>query len=44
MGSGVNVNVHFHTLVPDGVFGELTPSRLHFQPRLPPAMCPWSGC
>jgi hypothetical protein len=29
-GGGVNLNVHFHTLVLDGVFAELTPGRLQF--------------
>jgi hypothetical protein len=36
-GSGVNLNVHFHTLVLDGVFTERTPGRLQFHAATPPS-------
>jgi hypothetical protein len=36
-GSGVNLNVHFHTLVLDGVFAELAPGRLQFHAATPPS-------
>jgi hypothetical protein len=36
-GSAVNVNIHFPTLVLDGVFAEHTPNRLHFHPAPPPS-------
>jgi hypothetical protein len=36
-GSGVNLNVHFHTLVLDGVFAELAPGRLQFHAAPPPS-------
>jgi hypothetical protein len=35
--SGVNLNVHFHTLVLDGVFCEPTPGRLQFHAATPPS-------
>ena len=35
--SGLNLNVHFHTLVLDGVFSELPPGRLTFHPAPPPS-------
>ncbi len=36
-GSGVNLNVHFHTLVLDGVFTERTPGQLEFHAATPPS-------
>jgi hypothetical protein len=36
-GSGVNLNVHFHTLALDGVFTERTPGRLQFHAATPPS-------
>ena len=36
-GSGVNLNVHFHTLVLDGVFADRTPGRLEFHAATPPS-------
>jgi hypothetical protein len=36
-GSGVNLNVHFHTLVLDGVFAAVTPDRLQFHAAPPPS-------
>jgi hypothetical protein len=36
-GSGVNLNLHFHTLVLDGVFTERTPGRLEFHAATPPS-------
>jgi hypothetical protein len=36
-GSGVNLNVHFHTLVLDGVFIERTQGRLEFHAAMPPS-------
>jgi hypothetical protein len=36
-GSGVNLNVHFHTLILDGVFTELMPGRLQFDAAPPPS-------
>ncbi len=36
-GSGVNLNVHFHTLVLDGVFTERMPGRLQFHAATPPS-------
>ena len=35
-GGGLNLNVHFHTLVLDGVFTERERDTLHFQPAPPP--------
>jgi len=32
-GGGLNLNVHFHTLVLDGVFTEREGDTLHFQER-----------
>jgi hypothetical protein len=34
-GSGVNLNLHFHTLVLDGVFIERTPGQLEFHAATP---------
>jgi hypothetical protein len=36
-GSGLNLNVHFHTLVLDGVFSEDPPGGLEFHPAPPPS-------
>ena len=36
-GSSVNLNVHFHTLVLDGVFTEIMPGRLQFHAATPPS-------
>jgi hypothetical protein len=36
-GSGLQLNVHFHTLVPDGVFSEARPGPLTFHPAPPPS-------
>ncbi len=36
-GSGVNLNVHFHTLVLDGVFIERTQGQLEFHAAMPPS-------
>jgi hypothetical protein len=36
-GGGVNLNVHFHTLVLDGVFTERMPGRLQFHAATPPS-------
>jgi len=36
-GGGVNLNVHFHTLVLDGVFAEVTPGQLQFHAAQPPS-------
>jgi hypothetical protein len=35
-GGGLNLNVHFHTLVLDGVFTEGEGGALRFRPRPPP--------
>ena len=35
-GSGLQLNVHFHTLVLDGVFSEGRPGQLTFHPAPPP--------
>jgi len=36
-GSGLQLNVHFHTLVFDGVFSEARPGPLTFHPAPPPS-------
>lgn len=36
-GSGLQLNVHMHTLVLDGVFSEARPGQLTFHPALPPS-------
>jgi len=36
-GSGLQLNVHFHTLVLDGVFSEARPGPLTFHPAPPPS-------
>ena len=36
-GSGLQLNVHFHTLVFDGVFSEARPGPLTFHPASPPS-------
>ena len=36
-GSGMNLNVHFHTLTLDGVFTERAPGRLQFHATTPPS-------
>ena len=36
-GSGLNLNVHFHTLALDGVFNESAPGVLEFHPAAPPS-------
>ena len=35
-GGGLNLNVHFHTLVLDGIFTEGAEEMLHFEPAPPP--------
>lgn len=35
-GSALNLNIHFHVLVPDGVFFEDADGDIHFQPLAPP--------
>ncbi len=35
-GSGLQLNLHYHTLVLDGVFTEAQPGRLTFHPAPPP--------
>ena len=39
-GSGMHLNVHFHTLVLDGAFIERAPGRLEFHAAPPPVMRP----
>jgi hypothetical protein len=34
--SGLQLNIHYHTLVLDGVFSKVRPGRLTFSPRAPP--------
>ena len=36
-GSGLQLNIHFHTLVLDGVFSDAPPARLTFHPAPPPS-------
>jgi hypothetical protein len=36
-GSGLQLNLHYHTLVLDGVFSEAPPGRLTFHPASPPS-------
>jgi hypothetical protein len=36
-GSGLQLNIHFHTLVLDGVFSETRPGQLTFHPAPPPS-------
>jgi putative transposase len=36
-GSGLQLNIHFHTLVLDGVFSDAPPGRLTFHPAPPPS-------
>jgi len=37
-GSSLNLNLHFHTLVPDGVFSETSDGNVQFHPLPPPAV------
>jgi hypothetical protein len=36
-GSGLNLNVHFHTVAFDGVFGQAPAGALTFHPAIPPS-------
>jgi len=48
-GSGLNLNIHFHTLALDGVFAEAGNGSLEFHPAPPPtdeeaSIAAWVGC